>query len=93
MPDLNQLSPKALQAAMKGGTTNWGTVGSAADHVRYAEPLPKTSRKRCFCGCGQRKTHIGMANGVGLVSACEMGIYRWVKTGNVKAVTAGGAHA
>lgn len=87
MADLNQLSQKALQAAMQGGTAMWGQVGSSSEHVRYAEPMAKKSRKKCFCGCGQKKTHMGMANGVCLVSACEMTIYRWVKTGQTRATT------
>ncbi len=81
---MNQLSRQALAAAMKGGTQGWGQHGSSHDHVRYCEPLPKTSRARCFCGCELRKTHRGMANGVALTSACELGIARWVRTGQVR---------
>lgn len=83
MPDLKDLSPAALSAAMRGGTDAWGQHGSAADHVRYSEPLPKRpgARKKCHCGCGGRDTHIGMANGVGLAWGCELHIRRWVKDG------------
>lgn len=77
MPDLNKLSPAALSAAMRGGTAAWGEVGSAADHVRYLEPI--NSRRKCHCGCGGRKTHAGMANGVCLMSGCELRVRRWVK--------------
>lgn len=84
MIDLNNLSRPALAAAMKGGTEEWGQHGSAVAHVRYSEPLPPSSRARCFCGCERRKTHRGMANGVALTSACELGIARWVRTGQVR---------
>lgn len=86
MTDLNKLSPKALAAAMKGGTAGWGQVGSAREHVRYSEPLPKRRgrRRTCYCGCGNRVTHAGRANGVTLTCACELGIARWVRTGSVK---------
>ena len=87
MTNLNQLSLPALKAAMQGGTDGWGLVGSAAKNVRYCEPLPKKSRKKCHCGCENRKTHRGMANGMCLISACHMGVLRWVKTGSVKAIS------
>lgn len=86
MGDLSNLSRPALSAAMRGGTELWGTVGSASDHIRYAEPIK--SRRRCTCGCGTRRTHAGMANGVCLTSGCELSIYRWVKTGSRRAAAA-----
>lgn len=86
MTDLNKLSRPALAAAMKGGTAGWGVVGSATEHVRYAEPLPRRRgrRRTCYCGCGNPVTHAGKANGMCLTSACELGIARWVRTGKVK---------
>ena len=83
--DLNKLQPKALAAAMKGGTAGWGQVASSTEHVRYAQPVRATSRRRCTCGCGQRATHLGMANGCGLASGCAMAIARWAKTGRLRA--------
>lgn len=82
MVDLNNLSRAALSAAMRGGTDGWGQVGST-EHVRYAEPVPSTSRRRCSCGCKRRATHYGKANGVALGIGCEMSIRRWVKTGDI----------
>lgn len=79
--DLNKLHPKALAAAMKGGTAGWGQVASAAEHVRYAQPVRPASRRRCHCGCNRRATHLGMANGCGLVTGCELSIQRWIKDG------------
>lgn len=86
MTDLNKLSPKALSAAMRGGTEGWGKIGSSERHFRYSEPLPKRRgrRKRCYCGCERPVTHAGRANGVTLTCACELGITRWVRTGQVK---------
>lgn len=79
MPNLNNLSPAALAAAMRGGTAGWGSHGSSVDHVRYMEPLE--SRRLCRCGCRKRETYIGKANGVGLASGCELSVMRWVRTG------------
>lgn len=81
--DLDKLSPAALSAAMRGGTAGWGTRGSALQHIRYTELAPKQLRRRCGCGCGQRATHVGMANGVALAHGCELRIARWVKVGTV----------
>jgi hypothetical protein len=86
MVDLNKLSRSALAAAMRGGTAGWGQVGASDRHVRYSEALPNRPgrRKKCWCGCGGPRTHRGMANGVCLTSACELGIARWVRTGQVQ---------
>lgn len=86
MTDLNKLSPQALSAAMRGGTDAWGKMGSATRNVRYSEPIPPKpgKKKKCWCGCGGSKTHKAMANGVCLTEACELGIARWVRTGQVK---------
>jgi hypothetical protein len=73
---LNDLSPDALKAAIRGGTDAWGQHGSI-EHIRYAEPLK--SRRKCHCGCCGRQTHIGKANGVGLSWGCELSVRRWVK--------------
>jgi hypothetical protein len=81
MTDLNSLSPNALAAALRGGTAAWGQWGSAADHVRYTEPVPPRSRRRCHCGCKRRATHVGKANGVALTEGCLLAMARWVKTG------------
>lgn len=84
MMDLNVMSKAARSAAMRGGTEGWGRIGST-DHVRYAEAVSPKSRHRCSCGCKMRATHVGMANGVALTTACELAIRRWIKTGDTKA--------
>lgn len=78
MPKLNDLSPAALKAAMTGGTSEWGTRASCVEHVRYCEPIYSRSRRRCYCGCGKRASHVGKANGIALSSGCEMAMKRWV---------------
>ena len=81
--NLNNLTPSALRAAMRGGVAGWGVFGSASEHVRFIEPISKSkARRRCSCGCGGRATHLGVANGCALVSGCELSIHRWVKTGD-----------
>lgn len=87
MTDLNGLSKSALSAAMRGGTAGWGKAGSAQTHIRYSEKKPKRPgrRRTCYCGCNGPATHSGMANGLALTSACELGITRWVRTGSVRA--------
>lgn len=82
MTDLKELPAPALKAAMRGGTEAWGEWGSARNHVRYAGPNRPQSRQRCHCGCKRRATHIGMANGVGLIWACELRVARWVRDGH-----------
>lgn len=50
-------------------------------HRRYMQSVAPRSRRRCNCGCRQRATHVGMANGCALVSGCELSIRRWVRDG------------
>lgn len=80
--NLNGLSPQALKAAVLGGMDEWGQYGSSIDHVRYIEPIADRRRARkCFCGCGKRSTHRGAANGIALMSGCELSTRRWVRDG------------
>lgn len=88
MADLNSMHPSELRAAMKGGTEGWGEVGSAERHVRYMVALPKIkARRQCSCGCGGKATHVGAANGLGLLRGCELSMMRWVKTGDHRRAT------
>lgn len=81
--DLNKLSPKELMAAMNGGVTHWGEYGNATEHIRYKIVRPKNVGRKLKCGngCKNAKTHLGMANGVCLMSGCELCVARWVKSG------------
>ena len=84
MTDLNKLSPAARSAAMRGGTSQWGTVGGMPGQIRYMELRPKRAgrKPKCSCGCGTPKTHTGFANGVCLMGGCEMHVRRWVRGSN-----------
>ena len=75
---LNDLDPRALAAALTGGTTSWGEHGSTR-HARYFCEASPRSRRRCHCGCKRRATYCGMANGVSLTMGCELYIRRWMK--------------
>lgn len=77
--DLNDLSPNALKAAMRGGAAAWGQWGSSSEHIRYMEPLESKYRRRCHCGCKRRATHRGATNGVTLNMGCELAMRRWVR--------------
>ncbi len=54
------------------------TWGSASHHRRVFVPAPNRRRK-CWCGCGGRATHMGTANGVTLMSGCEWTVRKWVQ--------------
>lgn len=69
---------KQQARAAAAGQAEWGTWGST-EHLRYVQPAPSTSRRRCSCGCQQRATHVGCANGVALSMGCELSMHRWVK--------------
>ncbi len=79
MVDLNKLSPEALKAAMKGGTEQWGTWGSAEHHQLYVQPNKAMSRRKCHCGCGKRMTHGAFANGIILMGGCEFSCHQFAK--------------
>lgn len=77
---LNGMSAATLSAAMRGGTATWGQSASALEDVRYADPITgRAGRRKCSCGCDRASSHRGMANGICLVSGCELSIRRWVK--------------
>lgn len=84
MHDLNTMSQAARSAAMRGGMDGWGQIGGQPGHIRYMEPRKRRPGRqpKCWCGCGTDKTHRGLANGVCLISGCEMAIRRWAKEGN-----------
>lgn len=58
--------------------SSWGSHGSI-DMQRYIQAKDPKSRRRCHCGCKQRSTHLGMANGVCLAEGCELSMRRWVR--------------
>jgi len=61
----------------------WGEWASSTKHRRYM--LPVKTRRRCWCGCKQRATYAGFANGIALTAPlCELSVRRWVKSGQAK---------
>ena len=53
---------------------------SAEQHKRYLEPI--NTKRKCWCGCEQRATHYGAANGIALTApTCELMARRRVKQG------------
>ena len=55
------------------------TVANALTDYRDVVRVMPQSRRRCNCGCGQRATHIGRANGVGMIVGCELSVRRWAR--------------
>jgi len=58
-----------------------GTRSGSVDGHRAIVEAPKSSRRRCACGCEQRATHTGLGDGVALMGGCEMYVRRWVRYG------------
>ena len=87
MVDLNRLKGSELSAAMRGGTEGWGKQGSV-NNIKYSVQKPKAAGRCCGCSCGCKSsiTHLGMANGVCLISGCEFSVKLWVSTGRIKAM-------
>jgi hypothetical protein len=62
---------------------SWGQWASAIEHRRYMQPV--MTRRRCFCGCKQRASHAGFANGICLTAPlCELAARRWVRFGRTR---------
>lgn len=38
-------------------------------------------RSKCYCGCNGRATHLGLGDGAGMMSGCELSVRRWVRDG------------
>lgn len=55
------------------------TVANAMTDRRSKVHVPAKSRRKCYCGCNQRATHLGLANGVVMMTGCELSVLRWVK--------------
>lgn len=47
---------------------------------RSIKKLPN-KRSKCYCGCDGRATHIGLGDGAGMMSGCELSVRRWVRDG------------
>ena len=51
---------------------------------RWNRSMKKAPNKRCkcYCGYGGRETHIGLGDGAGMMSGCELSVRRWVRDGS-----------
>lgn len=76
---MSDLDAQDKTRALLKGQTEWGRWGSATHHERYMAETPN-KRRKCHCGCEGRITHYGAANGVTLMSGCEMSVRRWVRS-------------
>ena len=79
---VKDLSPAALAAYMRGGSAEWGQWGSIVHHALYVEPIGKSRRRNCLCGCRKRSTHRLMANGVCMSTGCELHMRRLARQGS-----------
>jgi ribosomal protein L37AE/L43A len=77
----SQYDPEYVRALASGTASSWGEHGSAAEHRRYMKAVQRrvSSRRYCPC-CGNKITHVGMANGVTLAAGCEWSMRVWVRT-------------
>lgn len=56
----------------------WGRVANADEDERYMRPVTEDYPGDCSCGCEGPITHVGMANGLGMIAGCELSVRRWV---------------
>jgi hypothetical protein len=59
---------------------DWGVYGNAGEHERYMEPA--INRRRRCSPCSRPRpaaTHVGMCNGLALMSGCEWHVRKWVQ--------------
>lgn len=79
MKPLAEMTPAEVRAYM-ASSGDFGIYGSINHPNRYAVKIEgRRGRRKCHCGCGKMSTHSGRANGVALMSGCELTVARWVK--------------
>jgi len=69
------------KARLAGKIGSDGTRVGSVDGSRSLVSMPPRSRRRCGCGCDSRATHVGLGDGLALMSGCEMRVRRWVRDG------------
>lgn len=72
---------KSMTRARLASPGGFGVHGSAEDGPRHAEPVPRLRRRCAWMGCEQRACYVGCANGLGMMSGCELHVRRWVRDG------------
>lgn len=75
------LKREETRARANGLISHTGMRSGSADGHRSIIEAPKTSRRRCYCGCGKRATHTGLGDGIALMGGCELSVRRWVRDG------------
>lgn len=78
------LRQEEVRARANGLISSSGARYGSADGHRAVIEAPKTSRRRCYCGCKKRATHTGLGDGVALTMGCELSVRRWVRDGYPK---------
>jgi hypothetical protein len=63
---------------------DWGVYANAGEHQRYMERVEDLRSRCAYCpkpevGMKPRATHLGMCNGLALMSGCEWHVRKWVK--------------
>lgn len=81
------LRREETRARAAGRILSDGTRYGSVNGHRTLTTTPPTSRRRCAC-CNRRSTHVGLGDGVALMSGCEMTVRRWVRDGHTGATTA-----
>lgn len=75
------LTAEATRAAVAGKFGADGTRSGSVDGHRSVVTGPARRRRKCPCGCGTRATHIGLGDGIALMSGCQLSVHRWVRDG------------
>ncbi|HEY5819233.1 MAG TPA: hypothetical protein VIU14_12700 [Mesorhizobium sp.] len=57
-------------------------AGDTTQYKRTMRAAMPWSRLVCRCGCDRRATHLGLADGFGMMSGCELTVRRWVRDGD-----------
>ena len=79
--DKATIAREDTKAMLAGKISADGTRSGSVDGSRSMVSAPSRSRRRCGCGCKGRATHVGLGDGLALMSGCEMKVRRWVRDG------------
>ena len=87
MTDCRQLQQNRRMTAFLTSPGGWGEHGDARVHLRYMELAPTDRLVKPCSSCPKQPvrppaTHLGMCNGVALMSGCEWHVRQWVQQGD-----------
>lgn len=88
------LTPKSKTAAASHESSSLATaprsrsvaaVGDAVNGHRSMKLLPGRfrNRRKCYCGCGGKRSHGGYADGIAMTGGCEWSMRYWVNHGQL----------